>query len=288
MFAAVNARGGRRGVGNLAPRAVRLYVHQAKSHIMQWERVMKIRATLVVLLGLGAISASAGAPDGQSAKVAAPDGAAAIAKAGPTDGGRLRDSGPSALIFYSGETGLLQTRSDWLDHFATCDTQITETDSAASFESLYRSQRYTYVVAITNDVARITSWKADVPSASAFAANWMDNDAIAMLIRVNRTCGECPSPMPPPQPSEIVEPATDMPWWGGIKDWLKRVLPCVQGCMAKFIAALPDDIEMEVSIKVSTTPPNVEVTTTLKGNSGQIKKVIHASTDLVACMAGCL
>jgi hypothetical protein len=241
------------------------------------------------MLLVGSAYASASLQDRATVKVQINE-TSAVVSAKTDDGGSRLDSEPTALIYYDGESDLSQTHTDWLDQLATENTVITETNSVASFESLYRANRYTHVIAITNETTKIAYWKGNVPKTMPFAANWVEPDGrIGMLINAHRVCVDCAVPIDPSQVDKFngSHGAIDS-WWGGIKDWLKRVLPCVQSCLSAFVQALPNDVEMEVTIKIDSTPPGIEATYTIKGNSSQFKQVIQAYANLAACIAGCL
>lgn len=88
----------------------------------------------------------------------------------------------------------------------------------------------------------------------------------------------------------IVEAITDFfsGWFEDILEWLQCVAACALGCVDAFVESIPDGVEIEIKVEWQTTPPGVKSSITVKGSGEEMKEVVRAYGDLIACLGACV
>jgi len=191
------------------------------------------------------------------------------------------------LIYYDGTTELSEVHGEWIAQLQAAGVQVCQAESPDGFEASYRAAVYAYVVAITNQIDRIRFWKTDVPRKSCFCANWVQPDGkIGLLTRLYVGAEALNAPATTEEPQTASGERAPAP--ADVAAWFKKVIECLGTCLGNFINALPDDMQVKVTVKISSTPPGVDIEYEISGTSGQMKQVVHALIDLVKCAVGCV
>ncbi len=211
-------------------------------------------------------------------------------------------SAPQALLYVAGDESLEEPFQEWVGFAIKHNYAITATRNAEDFESLYETREYALVAAFTNTADQINRWQTRVPRESAFnAISAVENN---LVLRSRVFVPSCPTGLEatPPEleeaPAPTSEPgvAANVAETAGtvrgpikdLKDWLKRVVPCVQNCTATFLNALPDDVQLTASVTFQTTPPGMSTTITVSGTKAQLQQFFTAYFDYLACLRNCI
>lgn len=88
----------------------------------------------------------------------------------------------------------------------------------------------------------------------------------------------------------IVEAIGDLisGWIDDILEWLQCVGACAAGCVDTFLDAIPEGVEVEITVEVQTTPPGVKTSIKVKATGQAAVKVMRAYAEMIACLGNCV
>ena len=77
-------------------------------------------------------------------------------------------------------------------------------------------------------------------------------------------------------------------WIDDILEWLQCVGACAAGCVDAFLDAIPEGVEVEITVEVQTTPPGVKTSITVKATGQAAVAVMRAYAEMIACLGNCV
>ncbi len=87
----------------------------------------------------------------------------------------------------------------------------------------------------------------------------------------------------------IVDSAIDLftGWLEDILNWLQCIADCAQGCINDFLDAIPEGVEVTITVEVQTTPPGVKTSISVKASGQAAVQVMRAYATLLKCIGEC-
>ena len=77
-------------------------------------------------------------------------------------------------------------------------------------------------------------------------------------------------------------------WLDDILAWLQCIADCAQGCIDAFLDAIPEGVEVTITVEVQTTPPGVTTSISVTATGQAAVQVMRAYATMLKCIGDCV